>query len=44
MNTVLIAHGGHWLVELAYVLPAVACLAWLGWATLKQRRRDKEQG
>lgn len=38
MSTVLIAHAGHWLVQVVYLLPVVGFLAWLGWTTLKARR------
>ena len=44
--TTELAHAGHWLVQLAYFLPVVAFLAWLGWTTLKERRgrgRDKSK-
>ena len=34
----LIAHGGHWLVNVAYLAPVVGLLAWLGLATYKERR------
>jgi hypothetical protein len=37
----VIAHAGHWLVNLAYILPVLAFLVWLGLATLKERRKDR---
>ena len=40
----MIAHGGHTLVNIAFALPAVIFLGWLGWITLKDRRqRDDGQ-
>ncbi len=42
--TPVIAHSSHWLVELAYFLPVVGFLAWLGWTTLKERRAGKGDG
>lgn len=35
----LIAHSGHWLVDLAYVSPVVGLLIWLGVTTLRERRQ-----
>ena len=40
----LIAHAGHWLVNLAYVAPVVGFLAWLGMATYKERRTGSGDG
>ena len=34
----VLAHAGHWLVQMAYFLPVVAFLAWLGITTWKERR------
>lgn len=39
-----LAHTGHWLVQVAYLLPVVAFLGWLGWSTLKERRKGGEPG
>ena len=35
----MIAHAGHTLVNIAFALPAVAFIAWLGWITMRERRR-----
>jgi hypothetical protein len=35
----VIAHAGHTLVNLAFALPAVVFIGWLGWITIKDRRR-----
>jgi hypothetical protein len=35
----VIAHAGHTLVNLAFALPAVAFIGWLGWITMRDRRR-----
>ena len=35
----VIAHAGHWAVNLAFALPAVIFIGWLGWITIKDRRR-----
>lgn len=40
----LIAHGGHWLVDVTYALPVVGLLIWVGLAMLKQRRDEGRQG
>lgn len=34
-----IAHTGHWLVNVAYLLPVVAFLAWLLVTTIRERRQ-----
>ena len=34
----VIAHAGHWLVNLAFAAPAVGFIAWLGYITIKDRR------
>ena len=33
-----IAHSGHWLVTVAYFLPVVAFLVWLGITQFRERR------
>ncbi|HYH59308.1 MAG TPA: hypothetical protein VD790_08835 [Thermoleophilaceae bacterium] len=38
----VIAHAGHTLVNLAFALPAVAFIGWLGWITLKDRRSRRD--
>jgi len=42
--TIELAHAGHWFVQVAYLLPVVAFLAWLGWTTLKERRTNRGDG
>ncbi len=37
-----IAHAGHWIVQVAYFTPVLAFLVWLGWVTLRERRRERE--
>ena len=39
----LIAHGGHWLVNVAYTLPVVGLLLFVGRAKLKERREGREE-
>ena len=38
----LLAHAGHWLVQVAYFLPVVLFLIWLGWTVLRDRRAQDE--
>lgn len=33
-----IAHAGHWLTSIAYFLPVICFLAWLGITQLRERR------
>jgi hypothetical protein len=37
----VLAHAGHWLVQLAYFVPVLGFLIWLGITTLRERRRDR---
>ena len=37
-----IAHAGHWLVSVAYFLPVVIFLVWLGFTTARNRGEDDE--
>jgi len=34
----VIAHAGHTLVNIAFAMPAVVFIGWLGWVTIKDRR------
>ena len=34
----MLAHAGHWLVNLAFAAPAVIFIVWLAWITIKDRR------
>ncbi len=36
----IVAHAGHWLVQVAYFLPVLAFLGWLVVTTLRERRRE----
>jgi membrane protein implicated in regulation of membrane protease activity len=38
----LFAHAGHWLVQLAYFVPVVLFLLWLGFTVLRERRAGSE--
>jgi hypothetical protein len=35
-----IAHAGHWITTIAYLLPVVAFLAWLAVTQIRERRRN----
>jgi hypothetical protein len=39
----LLAHAGHWLVNVAYFAPVVGFLAWLGWTELRGRRARRAE-
>ncbi|MDQ3870435.1 MAG: hypothetical protein M3301_02320 [Chloroflexota bacterium] len=41
---IVFAHAGHWLVDLAYFLPVVGFMGWLGWTHLRDRRRQRREG
>ena len=34
----LIAHAGHWLTSVAYFVPVVGFLVWLGVVQIRERR------
>ena len=36
----VLAHAGHWLVSVAYFMPVVIFLIWLGITTLRDRRSE----
>lgn len=38
----VLAHAGHWLVQVAYFLPVVLFLIWLGWTVLRDRRAGED--
>ncbi len=39
------AHAGHWLIDVAYFLPVAGFMVWLGWTTVRDRRRRRvEEG
>ena len=40
--TFQIAHAGHWLTSIAYFLPVVAFLVWLGVTHVKDRREGRD--
>lgn len=42
MSAVVVAHAGHWLVNLLYALPVVVIGGGLAWAAWKERGMDPE--
>jgi len=36
----VVAHAGHWAVQLLYITPLIIVLLTLGWQRLKERRRE----
>ena len=39
-----IAHAGHWLVNIAYLVPVLGFLVWLGLTTWRDRRAERRGG
>ena len=37
----LLAHAGHWAVNLAFALPAIAFVVWLAVVQVKDRRKQR---
>ena len=40
----VLAHAGHWLVNVVYAGPVLVIVGWLAWTTLRERRREKAAG
>jgi hypothetical protein len=38
----LLAHAGHWILNIAYFAPVGGFLVWLGIVTVRDRRADEE--
>ncbi|MEJ7715514.1 MAG: hypothetical protein WKF40_07340 [Thermoleophilaceae bacterium] len=38
----MLAHGGHWLVSVAYFAPVAGFVAWLVIVTLRERWRNRQ--
>ncbi len=36
---ILIAHAGHWLTSIAYFIPVIGFLLWLGITQFRERRK-----
>ena len=43
MTSPPLAHSGHWLVDVAYVLPFAGLLIWLFLTTIRERRRQERE-
>ena len=39
----VLAHAGHWLINVAYFAPVVGFLAWLAIAQIRDRRRGEDE-
>ena len=37
------AHAGHWLAQIAYLLPLILLIGFVGWGKLRERR-DRRRG
>ena len=38
----MLAHAGHWIASLIYVIPIAALIGYLGWQNLRDRRRRRD--
>jgi hypothetical protein len=43
MTTLPIAHAGHWIADLLYVLPLAVALGFLFIQSARDKRKDKEE-
>lgn len=41
---IVLAHAGHWLASLLYVVPIVVVLGALGFQVMREKRRDAAEG
>jgi hypothetical protein len=39
----LLAHAGHWAVNMAYFAPVIGFLGWLGWVEVRGRREKRAE-
>jgi threonine/homoserine/homoserine lactone efflux protein len=39
----LVAHAGHWITSIAYFVPVLGFLIWLGLTTWRDRHRQRTQ-
>ncbi|WP_205697513.1 hypothetical protein [Conexibacter sp. SYSU D00693] len=39
----IVAHAGHWIVNLMYALPVVIVGGLLGWQAIKDRRAERRE-
>jgi hypothetical protein len=39
-----LAHAGHWLVNLIYMGPVIAIVAWISINSILERRRERREG
>ena len=42
MNALPIAHAGHWIESIVYLVPIIGFALWLGIATLRDRRKRRD--
>jgi hypothetical protein len=35
----MLAHAGHWIANLVFVVPVIALIGYLGWHSLRERRK-----
>ena len=40
---IFLAHAGHWLVNVVYVVPVLGFLAWLAVTAIRDRRRARAE-
>jgi hypothetical protein len=42
MITLPIAHAGHWIESVVYLVPIIGFAVWLGVATVRDRRKPRD--
>ena len=44
MEMLFVAHAGHWLATLVYVIPLIAFALWMGFVVVRDRLNRRDEG
>jgi hypothetical protein len=40
----VLAHAGHWIESVLILVPTLGFIVWLGFVTIRERRRERREG